>query len=137
MSYNLFLDDVRMPYIVGEYTIPWKLKALYREERWDIVRSYPQFVAFIESNGIPSVVSFDHDLADEHYRPSMFNPDGHYSNYYENGIFEEKTGYDCAKWLIEYVRKNELEMPRILCHSMNPIGKENIMRLFENYKNKM
>lgn len=129
MSYNLFLDDVREPYEVGNYMNPVGLRSLYRLKHWIVLRDYKQFVSYITRNGMPELISFDHDLADEHYRPSMFNTDGHYSNYYTDGTFKEKTGYDCAKWLIEYAQKNKLVLPQILCHSMNPIGKENILKL--------
>lgn len=129
MSYNLFLDDVREPYEVGNYMNPVELRSLYRLKHWIIVRNYSQFTRYIQRKGMPELISFDHDLADEHYRPSMFNPDGHYSNYYTDGTFKEKTGYDCAKWLIEYARENKLQLPQIFCHSMNPVGKENILNL--------
>lgn len=129
MAYNLFLDDVREPYEVGNYMNPVELRSLYRLKHWIVLRNYKQFVRHIERNGMPELISFDHDLADEHYRPSMFNPDKHYSNYYTDGTFNEKTGYDCAKWLIEYAAKNNLPLPKIFCHSMNPVGKENILNL--------
>jgi hypothetical protein len=101
---------------------------------WEIVRNYQQFVDHITKNGLPSFVAFDHDLADEHYRPSMYNKDGHYTNYYTDGTFKEKTGYDCAKWLIEYCINNNRIFPEYEVHSMNPIGKINIRSIVENFK---
>lgn len=122
MSYNLFLDDVRMPYEVGNYINPVALRPYFRKYNWAIVRSYDEFIKQIKENGMPHVVSFDHDLADEHYAPET--QDHHY---------KEKTGYDCAKWIIEYAKQNKIDLPKmILCHSMNPIGKENIINLFAN-----
>jgi hypothetical protein len=132
-SYRLFLDDIRMPEDVGNYIDP-RIAPLYRKEEWVIVRNYEEFVNHITENGMPFLVSFDHDLADEHYRPSMYNPDGHYSNYYSDGTFEEKTGYCAAKWMIEYIQENSLSIPDVICHSMNPIGKKNILDLIENFK---
>ena len=80
------------------------------------------------------MISFDHDLALEHYRPSMYNPDNHYSNYYNDGTFKEKTGYDCAKWLIDFIINNKIKvLPTIMVHSMNPVGKENIVSLFKSF----
>lgn len=131
MSYNLFLDDQRQPYEVGNYMNPIELRSLYRLQQWVIVRDFAEFIRHIQQNGMPFMVSFDHDLADEHYRPSMYAEDKHYSNYYADGTFKEKTGYDCAKWLIEYTQKTGKKMPTIFCHSMNPIGKENILKLFQ------
>lgn len=129
--YNLFLDDIRMPVEVGNYIYPVELRVLYRKQEWVIVRNFAEFVRYIGANGMPACVSFDHDLADEHYRPSMYNPDQHYTRYYSDGTFKEKTGYDCAKWLIEFAEKTSSKLPVILCHSMNPIGKENILKLFQ------
>ncbi len=114
MSYNLFLDDVRDP------------KSLGTTLAWVVVRDYDQFVATIEQMGLPSIVSFDHDLAEEHYRPSMYESDGHYSKYYHDGTFKEKTGYHCALWLIEYCKKHNLPLPHWNIHSMNPVGRTNI-----------
>jgi hypothetical protein len=128
-SNMLFLDDIRNPVDVLNYIN----NPMYKEY-WNVVRNYDQFVEYIEKNGIPDVISFDHDLADEHYRPSMYNPDGHYSGYYTDGTFTEKTGYDCAKWLIEYCMEAGIDVPTtVLVHSMNPIGKLNIISLFNTY----
>ena len=133
-SYNLFLDDIRHPYDVAKYIYPTELIPLYTKEKWKIVRNYNEFVKCITKNGIPLIVSFDHDLSDEHYRESMYAPDGRYNKYYTDGTFKEKTGYCCAKWFIEYVQNNSIkELPKIVCHSMNPIGKKNIITLFENF----
>lgn len=125
MGYNLFLDDERMPYQVGNYIYPVEIKPLYRLETWEIVRNYEEFVKIIEERGLPSLISFDHDLADIHYDSNIFK---------ETFTYREKTGYDCAKWLIDYCQLHNLELPKYLVHSMNPIGKENIQKLLENFK---
>jgi hypothetical protein len=117
MSYNLFLDDIRMPYDVGNYIYPVELRQYFRKYEWVIVRNYDEFVKHIVENGMPHVVSFDHDLADEHYDPSK--------------RYKEKTGYDCAKWMIDFSKSYMVNLPKlIMCHSMNPVGKENIVKLF-------
>lgn len=99
---KLFLDDCR--------SIP--------DSSWDVVRSYKEFVEFIEKNGVPDIISFDHDLAFEHYPFSEESPglEIPYDKY------TEKTGYDCAKWLIE----NDKLPTKYFVHSMNPVGKANI-----------
>ncbi len=127
MSYCLFLDDVRQP-----HQVTWVRYPIVRG--WAIVRSYAEFVSMVKEKGVPVFVSFDHDLADEHYRPSMYNPDRHYSNYYTDGTFKEKTGYDCAKWLIEHCFEKNERLPSWVCHSLNPIGRENIDKLFQSAK---
>jgi len=126
MSYKLFLDDQRWPNKVTWVELP--------PGPWAIVRDYKAFVYHITKNGLPLFVTFDHDLAEEHYRPSMYNKDGRYSNYYTDGTFKEKTGYDCAKWLCEYCLDNNLEFPEYQVHSMNPVGKQNIVQYIEHFK---
>lgn len=106
---KLFLDDIRMP----------------KDDTWDIVRSYDEFVAYIKANGIPDIISFDHDLVGEHYKSLFKDPKKHIL---EEG-FIEKTGYDCVKWLV----KNDYKIKQYACHSMNPIGKKNIMCLLDNW----
>ena len=126
MSYKLFLDDIRMPIDVKWMQMPLG--------PWIIVRSHDEFVKHITKNGLPLYLSLDHDLADEHYRPSMYNPDKHYTQYYTDGTFKEKTGYDCAKWLCDYCLDNNLNFPDYQVHSMNPVGVENIRGYIESFK---
>ena len=118
-SYRLFLDDVRMPYDVGNYMYPVELRKEYRLREWVIVRSYRQFVDFILENGLPTHISFDHNLAD--VQP-MENSSLVLASDWQN----EKTGNDAAKWLCGYLMENNLPMPLCYIHSVNPVGKENI-----------
>jgi hypothetical protein len=106
MSYNLYLDDIRIP----------------KEGNWHIVRSYNAFVGIIKIKGNPDLISFDHDLADIHYDPT---------SYRESFEYHEETGYDCAKWYLNYITENNLPCAQILIHSMNPVGTENIKSLFK------
>lgn len=70
--------------------------------------------------GLPKFISFDHDLGMEHYR------DGDRGMYdYES--YTEKTGYDCAKWLVGYCMDHKLPLPEIAVHSMNNVGASNIL----------
>lgn len=73
------------------------------------LRSYGEFVAWITKHGLPDFISFDHDLG----------PD--------------ETGYDCAKWLVDYCLDRKQSMPDFAVHSQNPVGKENIQKLLENF----
>ncbi|MCB2378548.1 hypothetical protein LGH70_13190 [Hymenobacter sp. BT635] len=81
-------------------------------EGWQVVRSFDEFVATINQRGLPQEISFDHDLGwdDEH-------------------DCEMKSGYDCAKWLVE----NDLVIENFNVHSANPVGAENIKRLLQNF----
>jgi len=121
MSYNIFLDDVRRPETAYSYM---QLPVLIQAE-WIIVRNYYAFISLIQNKGVPDMVAFDHDLADEHYKKQDFD---------YNDESAEKTGYHCAKWLIDYCMDNDEKVPtKIIIHSMNPVGSENIKSLFETY----
>jgi hypothetical protein len=121
MSYNLYLDDFRVPRDSYDHSY----QPIYISLDWEIVRSYDEFVKIILEKGIPEVISFDHDLADAHYeQPTHLNYDE----------CKEKTGYHCAKWLINYCIDNKKEIPAmILVHSLNPAGTLNIRSLFNTY----
>jgi hypothetical protein len=125
-KYCLFLDDFRIPADVILYNPRYQY---YVDRDWVIVRNYDEFVKIIEERGIPQAVSLDHDLADEHYAVGDL---GKTVNYNE---FTEKTGYHCAKWLIEYCIDNNKELPKVIfIHSMNPAGAQNIKSLFDTYE---
>lgn len=126
---KLYLDDFRMPVDSFNYTG----NIIYNEKDWVIVRNYDEFCEAIKSNDF-ELISLDHDLADEHYRDSMYDPDEHYSSYYDDGTFTEKTGYDCARWLVEHCMNEDKGLPEFLVHSMNPIGKKNIIGLLSNFQ---
>lgn len=113
MSYYLYLEDneERTPAISANYMYPVEVRFLYRMEKWIIVRDYGQFIGQILQVGIPKCVSFDHDLGDG-----------------------EKTGYDCAVWLLDYCNKNNYPLPQVLSHSWNPDGKKAILNLFKYIK---
>jgi hypothetical protein len=129
-GYNLFLDDVRMPADCTSYmhrrigTNNFK----YIHEGWVIVRNYRDFVYTIEANGLPQLVSFDHDLAHEHYDPVMLDYPEKYETLY--GTFKEKTGYEAGVWLKNYCIQFNLTLPLIFIHSMNPVGIANLTNLF-------
>jgi hypothetical protein len=109
---KLYLDDIRIP----------------KTEGWDIVRTYEEFVDWIKKNGLPSEVSFDHDLAEIHYDPSTWT---------ENFKYHEKTGYDAAKWMCGYCMENGLPLPEFNCHSANLVGRENILAILNSHKERL
>lgn len=128
----LWLDDYRDPF---DKKIDWMVfSPIGRNVNVIWVKTYDEFVNYITNHGLPDGISFDHDLADEHYRESMYDKDGHYSNYYNDGTFKEKTGYDCAKWLTNYCLQNNIQIPTYGVHSANPIGKQNIISILETFK---
>ncbi len=120
--YILYLDDIRKPTM----TYPFM-----KDEDWVVVKSYDEFVQIITERGLPMMVSFDHDLADEHYpknngvQTSAILP-------YEK--YREKTGMDCAKWLVNHCMDNNLKLPKWNVHSANPVGAANITAYLDSFQ---
>ena len=102
MKYKLYLDDVR--------DLP--------DDSYSLVRSYEEAINYVKDNGIPSFISFDHDLGlDENKQLA-------------------KTGFDFAKWLVEMDIDNIFLFPKnfsFYVHSSNSVGKENIYSYLTNY----
>jgi hypothetical protein len=119
---NLFLDDERNPRDVTWVNLPLC--------HWTIVRSYDEFTAAIRENGLPEVISFDHDLGEEAYTHAFANN----LEFFNYTAVKEKTGYDCAMWLVNYCLDRRIALPKYYVHTMNPIGAENIIKLFESYQ---
>lgn len=111
----LWLDDIRDPFKNLEGKVPQREGATIY---W--VKSFEEFVAWIKKEGLPEIISFDHDLADEHYDPSA-------------DFYKEKTGMSCAAWLIGYCIDHKVDLPICYVHSANPVGAENIRMLLSNY----
>ena len=128
------LDDIRDPreenwnnYIAKKVTNPKKVIILW-------AKNYEEFTSFIDTHGLPDIISFDHDLAWEHYTPEKFwNNYDESKKYQDAQVYTEKTGLDCAKWLIEYCMDNKLSLPHYHVHSWNPVGADNIKRLLTNF----
>lgn len=100
----LFLDAVRTP----------------MDETWEIVRTVEEFSRWIQDNGIPEVVSLDHDLGDEMiYR-------GQSAGEYEElrGSSRELTGLDACKVLLSFCNDFGDVPQNIFVHSANPVGAE-------------
>ena len=106
MTYKLFLDDYRNP---------------VKHEEWVVARSYSEAVEIIEKQGMPKFISFDHDLAEQHYAGDFSGP--------------ERTGYDFAKWIVDQCLLYGVRLPdgfNFAVHSMNPVGAKNIRDLMES-----
>lgn len=102
MTYRLFIDDERFP--PDSDNLNWKIA-----RDWDDVQ------AIIQAHGMPTMISFDHDLGDHTH-----------------------TGYDIAKFLVELDMDNnpQYQLPEqfeFYVHSQNPIGKLNIESYLDNY----
>lgn len=108
---KLFLDDVRQPY----------------DDSWYVVRNFGDFQKYIddykkqiECPEEPLIVSLDHDLADDHYKGANVD----FPRYSE---YTEKTGYDCAKYLVE----SGVIPVQVIVHSWNYYGSKNIENLLK------
>ena len=99
---KMFLDDIRVP--KNDYDV--------------IVRSFEEAINFVNENGIPTFISFDHDLGCDEIGNIL------------------KSGYDFAKWLVDMDIENIYKFPNNFTfdiHSANPIGKNNIKSILNNY----
>ena len=108
---RLFLDDLRNPKDCLTY-----IENPVYNENWEIVRTFNEFKEWILNNGLPDLVSFDHDLADY------------------DSLGNEFTGKDCANFLVDYCLDNNCILPNFLIHSANPSGVINIGSLLSNFK---
>jgi hypothetical protein len=116
---GLYLDDCRTPQPTHGL-------------EWHIVRSYGEFVAYVEENGVPELISFDHDLAPEHYAPPHVWGEK-YAGWVAEQRFAEKTGMQAAEWLKEYCLDMGEQLRAFTVHSANPEGAEQILTLLNNF----
>ncbi len=102
---KLFLDDIRTIDMIYDKSM---------EPEFDIVRTYDEFVTYIEKNGLPNYISFDNDL----------------------GLAQDGTvapdGLAAAKWLV-YDSGLDLRDLDFKVHSANPVAAEQIKGLLINY----
>lgn len=114
---KIYLDDVRTP----------------EDESWVVARNYEQFVSNIMYYGLENIetISLDHDLGDGAMFEYYNNVKNNYVLDYNN--IDEKTGYDCCKFLVNYSMDNNIPLPTVYVHSANPIGSANMMGYINNY----
>jgi hypothetical protein len=111
---KVFLDDVRDPW----------------DDSWIVVRSAKEFREYIEKEGVPYAVSFDHDLAPEHYS-NLMGDQVSYNKLYKK--FKLDTGLDACMWMLNHCVEKGLALPKCNVHSCNPSGAENISSSIMNY----
>lgn len=102
---GLFLDDERNPSDVTWVNYPTGIE-------WKVVRNFTEFVLAVQSYNF-EVMSLDHDLQD-----------------FSRG--SEMTGYDCIKYFVGKA-PCRITQPQVFVHSMNPVGKVNILSYWGNY----
>lgn len=125
-KFRIYLDDVRTPVSPNNEWVD-------NVPEWTVVRSYDEFVQKINSIGLENIelISLDHDLGDSAMKEWYDNVYNNYTLNYDN--ITEKTGYDCAKWLIEKWLDGE-PVVDVYTHSANAIGSANIMGIINNYR---
>ena len=123
---RIYLDDVRTPNTPNN---EW----VNGIEEWTVVRSYDEFVSTVMYIGLENIelVSLDHDLGDSAMKEWHTNVYHNYKLDYDN--ITEKTGYDCAKWLVQQWMEGQ-PVIKVYTHSANAIGSANIMGYINNYK---
>lgn len=96
MSYKLFIDDERFP--------------VENSGEWVIVRSSQQAISEVYQKGMPSFISFDHDLGGD------------------------DTSMKFLRWLLDELLDDMIAFPEgfgYYVHSQNPVGAENIRSFME------
>lgn len=125
-TYKVLLDDYRDTEDVYYLT----RDEVYLEQSWLVVRSFEEFTANISGyyhrGAFPRLVSFDGAISTMHLSRDGGNIE----------TFVEKTSVDCARWLAEYVEKNELDLPEIKVHSPSENAAQSIFEVFETLKAK-
>lgn len=76
-------------------------------------KNYDEVLTFLEKRGCPDEVCFDHDLG-------------------ETGE-NERNGLTCAKAIIDYCMKNNIDIPAYNIQSSNPVGRENIQCIMNGW----
>lgn len=119
--YNLFLDDIRVPYDSDKETqsaYNVTKNPIYYTQKWDIVRNYWQFVKMIQDKGLPKIISFDNDLGKTY--PLSEIPE-EFQNIKDVTV-TEMSGYDALKWLCNFCLDNNFDLPEIWLHTANGPG---------------
>ena len=125
----LWLDDVRDPSSnFGEWLI---FSPIGRDVKVVWVKTYFEFVKWIKENGLPDAICFDHDLGKNTEKELLAA--GYSKKEARKLKKEEKTGYDCAKWLVEYCLDRGRKVPAWGLQTSNPAGRDNIDALLKNY----
>ena len=101
----IFLDDFRKP---NKY-VNMNLNKVYQ------AYSYNEFCSLVrklyEKYGYIDCVWFDHDLGDA----------------------DAGTGYDCAKYLVDFCIDHYMKLPEYHIQSANPVGRANIDSYLKSY----
>ena len=112
----VWVDDTRDPFSNMWNPVATNKKYISGDAVIVWLKSYDDFTSWLDTaledkcSRFPSLFCFDHDLG------------------------EEKNGLDCVKYLVEFCLDNNIELPTCICHSSNPVGRENIISYIDSYR---
>lgn len=119
------IDDIKQYQKIAELGIP------YNTILWlDDIRDPKEFLP-------KDVYDNSYVIWTKNYYDFLFwIKDGKYSKFdiicMDHDLGEEYTGYDCAKALVEEIRKYRQDIKSIIVHTNNPVGRDNILHELEN-----
>ena len=116
MKWNLFIDDERAPLDITWGSVTEQ--SAYRDKEWFIARDWSDVLNLVKAFGIPSLISFDHDLGDN----------------------TEYNGYEISQKITDIILDGEYKLPhdfQFMVHSKNPVGAENIRSYMNNFMKHM
>lgn len=122
---GLYCDDYRVP-----DDVHW-INFDYSHIHWTIVRNYQDFVRAIEEEDF-DVISFDHDL-DRTSTYECINCNTQERDFDYSRV-KEKTGKDCATFLLDFCIINRRDLPWYVVHSLNHKGAQNIIDILGTEK---
>lgn len=109
---QVFIDDIRDPsWVYGFGT----------DSQWVVVRSGFEFTKWVETNGLPKVISYDHDLGGVDENGNEVDP------------ATVPSGMDCAHYVVNYCLDHNVPLPECRIHTANSVGRDNLMGLLEGF----
>ena len=111
MRWKLFVDDERDPEFLQ--LLSAQGEPIDPEGPWITARSQYEAQTLIADQGLPTMMSFDHDFGPE----------------------EAGNGHRLAKWLVEQDLDGALDLTHLSyqVHSRNPVGARNIRGVLDQY----
>lgn len=106
MKFVIWLDDIR------------PIPAMYSQDHWVALNSVNQAKNWVE-RVLENVITPEDEV--------VFDLDHDLGDFYGDG----GDAYKFVEWLIATGRN--IPQYKILCHSMNPVGKSHILGLYERY----
>lgn len=134
METKIFIDDDRQPVeCVKLMKNRISDTSIYAQKDWIVIRTFGEFKRWVEENGLPTLISFDHDIAPKNEDREHID----INDWFDLEENREWNGVDCLKIVINYCLDHNCSLPGILIHSQNPVGHDNIeadVKRFKRYQ---